>query len=159
MNKYYQCSHNSIIFKPSFNYPLTDNMLKELEMYQELIFGTKFNQSVEKLPPNIILLSFGSEFNQEINNLPQNLKILYLSNNFNHPIDNLPSNLEILEVGINFNHPLDFLPIGLKELTINNTKYQYDLYNLPVTLDTIRISNNYRGRIGRECEVKFLEEF
>jgi hypothetical protein len=39
----------------------------------DLTFGYKFNQLVDKLPPNITHLTFGDFFNQPVDNLPPNI--------------------------------------------------------------------------------------
>ena len=47
-------------------------------------------------------------------------------------------------MGAEFNKPLDFLPQGIEKIIITNNNYQYDLMNLPKTVNFIKmIYENY----------------
>jgi hypothetical protein len=75
--------------------------------------GTKINDSVDTLPPNLTHLTLPYDFNQPVDHLPSTLTHLSLSGKFNQPIDNLPPCLLALNIGwVNspFNHPVDHLP-------------------------------------------------
>ena len=49
-----------------------------------LIFGSVFNQIIDKhtLPDSIISLTFGNNFNQQLNYLPKNLLLLIMNNKY-----------------------------------------------------------------------------
>ncbi len=64
-----------------------------------LIFGKKFNQSVDNLPNTITTLAFGEDFNKLVNNLPNNITFLSLCYRFNQPVDNLPNSITVLVLG------------------------------------------------------------
>ena len=94
---------------------------------------SKFNNSIDNLPPYILNLNFSLCFNQEVNNLPQNLQNLTFGNCFNQLVDNLPQNMHNLTFGSGFNQSVDNLPQNLQNLTFG---YHFNklVNNLPQTL-------------------------
>ena len=114
-----------------------------------IYLGWKHNYPINFLPNTLTHLTIKemSKFNNIIV-LPPNLKYLKLGIAFNQPINNIPPSLEFLSVSSNFNHPLVFLPPSLKTLEIKNTRYEFDLLNLPDSLEILKIPQNYQGNIN-----------
>ena len=145
-------------FNNDFNEPLTDEIIKDINKYENISFGSFFTQKIDNLPKSLKRLSLGCFFNEKINNLPDGLTHLILGENstFNHDIDklplslthlrlgkyfnkkinNLPDGLTHLILGENFNKPLDFLPKNLKKLFID-FNYEHKLDNLPEGLEQL----------------------
>jgi len=117
------------------NYNLIIDVLVDTNI-THIIFGNKFNQSVDNLPWTMEYLGFGYEFNQTLDNLPGSMKkIMFTANsNFNHPLDCLPSCLEYLILPGNYKCRIDNLPNSLKHLELDYS-YQNSLNNLPKSLE------------------------
>lgn len=164
---YYQRCYNSkecdyfAIFNNDFNEELSKETLEKLKEYKSVIFGKKFNKSIDNLPNNIkhieirkiskqteFTLYPASDFDQPINNLPINLKTLCLfTNNFSHNLDFLPESLETLVFNntnaIDTNKITYFnnLPINLKELILDITRFNSPLDQLPDNLEKLTITS------------------
>lgn len=164
---YYQKCYNSkeygllAMFNNDFNEELSKETLEKLKEYKSVIFGGKFNKSIDNLPNNIkhieirrmtklyeFTLSPVSDFDQPISNLPINLKTFCLfTNNFSHNFDFLPESLETLVFNninaIDTNKITYFnnLPINLKELTLEITKFNSPLDQLPNNLKKLTITS------------------
>lgn len=121
------------------------------------MFGTLFNQKVDKLPAAITYIHFGRDFNLPVNCLPPNLVNLQFGQNFNQPVLTLPPSLQKLRFGVAFNYPVDYLPKGLRKLCILNSQYAHELENLPAALVKLTLAPNlnYEGR-GRIISVSKL---
>jgi len=91
-------------------------------------------------------IAFGFDFNQSLDNLPNYITYLHFSDNFNQPINNLPLSIESIYLGKGFNQPLDFLPEGIKKIIITNNNYQYDLMNLPKSVNNLRVKKSFKGK-------------
>ena len=122
-----------------------DDLIQEdyEKMYfvDKIIFGSKFNSSVDNIPENIKTIEFSlfSMFNQSLDNLPNGLNKLVIGPMFNKELDFLPSSLEHLIFQNSFyKHKLDNLPVGLKTLDLG-FHYNMPLYNLPPNLETFKI--------------------
>lgn len=117
------------------------------------------NVKIDNLPPNIKELCILSDncnictyFNNTIDNLPLILEILVIDSlMFDKSIDYLPISLKKLVIkSYNFNQSLDNLPPNLEFLEINlhpiysyYIDYQYSLYNLPLSIKTLKISSKF----------------
>ena len=101
-----------------------------------IIFGNKFNQSVDNLSWIIEYLYFGQEFNQSLDNLPGSLKKLMFSihSNFNQSLDCLPTCLEYLLLPADYKCQIDNLPNSLKYLELCHN-YSNSINNLPKSLE------------------------
>jgi len=53
-------------------------------------------------------------------------------------------------LGYEFNLKLDDLPYSIKKLIIKNPKYEKKLNNLPIGIELLEISSNYKVPIDRE---------
>jgi len=158
-----------IIFNDCFN----ESIKKIPKNITCIHFGFEFNNSVEYLPQNIEELQFGRNFDQPLNNLPKNLKKLIFPSDT--VLDNLPHNLIQLVLDENYDQPLDFLPTGLKSILfetysifshpLNNLpntltlieiplKYQFEIDNLPDSLEEVRIGvKKYNIFYRLECDI------
>ncbi len=72
----------------NLNYKIAN--LSNITIY--LLFGDRFNESVDNLPEGIKHITFGADFIKSLDNLPSSLKNLtfYDYSKFNCPVDNLP---------------------------------------------------------------------
>ena len=120
---------------------LNDNFNEIIDMIintniTHIIFGNKFNRSIDNLSWIIEYLHFGEEFNQSLNNLPGSVKKLIFStnSNFNQQLDCLPNCLQYLLLPINYKCQIDNLPNSLKYLELYS-KYPNSLNNLPKSLE------------------------
>jgi hypothetical protein len=121
--------------KFNYNYNQIIDMLADTNI-THIIFGNKFNQSVDNLPWTMEYLGFGYEFNQTLDNLPGSMKKIIFSANskFNHLLDCLPSCLEYLLLPVNYKCQIDNLPNLLKYLELDSS-YPNSLNNLPKSLE------------------------
>lgn len=123
--------------KIEFNFP---------DSIKKLVFGFRFNQSIENYPKNLKQLEFSAKFNKPIDNLPIGLESLYINGNFNQTIDNLPSTLKKISFfGIypsQFNQPIDNLPVGLEELYLF-WDFNQPIDMLPANLQIIYLSSSF----------------
>ena len=123
------------------------NQPKPQTKLTHLIFGSKFNCSVNYLPDSIQYLYFGKDFNKSVENLPNSLILISFGNKFNSSINNLPSNLKNIEVGENFLQPLNNFKHGIKSikfsygLSIINTKF-ININKLPNSIEKIYLSKH-----------------
>lgn len=67
-------------------------------------------------------------------------------------IDNLPVGLKILMLSNFFDLPLDNLPNSLEKLYINTYTYNYELNNLPDSIELIKVSESYNKKITQKFE-------
>jgi len=138
-------------FGDRFNRPIKICTDDKIDTYQyipksvtTLIFGAKFNQSIQNaIPVGITRLEFGNDFNQSITNaIPLSLKYLTFGREFNQPIEHcFPSSttptgkiigIKHLTFGGQFNRPIkDCLPASITYLNLG-----YD-FNQPITSDCI----------------------
>lgn len=101
-----------------------------------LVFGCKFNCTVNHLPDSLQYLYFGHSFNKSVNNLPNSLILISFGYNFNCSVDYLPSNLKHIIFGKNFSQPINNLKYGIKSITFD---YYYSCHidKLPYGLEKI----------------------
>lgn len=113
---------------------------KDYKSITHLEFDYEFNQYINIMPSNILVLKFATQFNQHINKLPQNLKELIFNNasNFNQYLPELPISLKHLKLGDCFNKKINKLPNKLVKLIINNHKYNHEL-KLPKSIKVLTI--------------------
>jgi len=161
-----------IIFKNSFNKTIEDKEINKFRLYDKIIFGFSFNQSItNKIPSNIIFIKFGHNYNKSIEqividgeedniqelilgekfnlpvkNISPNIKKLTFGNDFNLPVDNLPCKLEFIKFGNNFNQNVDYLPCSLKEVIFGNS-FNHQLENLPSSIEIIELGQNFNHSI------------
>jgi hypothetical protein len=144
---------NGIIFNhPNFNHPI----INLPNWIQHIIFikkhnntwsniNTKFNQPLDYLPSNLILLELNLEkFDHSLDYLPSNLQELKINITTlrdgleNTLLNNLPPKLRILEIVTpKFNWEISNLPNSLKILKITCQKVETDLRKLPISMETI----------------------
>jgi hypothetical protein len=105
-------------------------------------------------------LELGYSFNQSVNKLP-NIKYLQIEHDVVDLVDNLPNSLEELVLGYYFGLQLDNLPNQLKKIYFKNeyddcddddydnnkSGYQYELNNLPESIEIIVLSKYYEHKI------------
>ncbi len=117
------------------------------ESLEMIVFSeySKFSQPIVRLSSNLKVLIFGDEFSQELNCLPIGLKVLRLGKKFNYPLDNLPCSLDELVIGSSlFNHPINNLPDGLTKLYFkNDCEFNYPLEKLPENLQHLKLNSKY----------------
>ena len=94
-------------------------------------------------------LTFGFAFNQPIN-IPGWIKKIIIHCECQQIIDYLPSSIEELEFGHYFNLELNDLPSSIKKIKIINRDYNKKLNNLPIGIEHLEISVNYKVPIKRE---------
>jgi FNIP Repeat len=104
-------------------------MLTDFLLPLHLVLGTKFNRTIDKLPPTLTHLTFGNNFKQNVDKLPSSLVSLHFGTNFNHTVDHLPPNLAELSFAAEslFNQLIDNLPPKLETLELGKT------FNQPIT--------------------------
>ena len=131
-----------------FNKSLADSLLKLINL-QQLTFGKYFNQplanSLDKLI-NLQQLTLGREFNQKIE-IPFNIHILNLNCNNQYLIENLPDSIKELELEFMFNLKLDNLPSSMRIIRIKNIFYNWELNNLPKSLEKLVLPKKYMKEI------------
>lgn len=150
-----------------FNKELDKKTLNKATEVDKIEFCDTFNQSIQKLPDNILgivlgnsyripfvnlpynlkYLTIGGMFNNDISNLPPKLKYLYCGESFNQCIDNLPKGLKFLHLGRDFNQSLNNLPNGLEVLELYSKLYAHDINNLPNSLYELHIGKNVERQI------------
>lgn len=101
------------VIKFSFYYNLALSIPKNFIHLTEIVFGDRFNQSVDNLPSCVTHLTFALYFNQAVDHLPSNLTHLTIAGTFNQPVDHLPSTLTHLDIFGHFDQPVDHLPRDL----------------------------------------------
>ena len=85
---------------------------EEDEGVKEIIFGKRFNQSLDDtyFPDTVDTIIFGDDFNQPINNIswPVNITTLIFGKHFNQPIEDveIPDEVDAIEFGDDFNQPV-----------------------------------------------------
>ena len=172
-NKYKIGENLEIKFKNSFNDPIDEKLIEKFRLYEGIIFGFSFNQSVmNKIPSNITFIQFGHNFNKTIgdlvienesdnistlilgerfnlpvDNLSPGLKKLTLGYYFNLPVDNLPNKLEYLQFGYEFNQSVDYLPCSLKYIIFGND-FNHSIDNLPSSILMIQTGQNFNCPIS-----------
>ena len=112
-----------------------------------LVFGNKFNNTVNYLPDSILYLYFGDDFNKSVDNLPKLLLHLSFGKSFNATVDNLPNELIFIKFGNKFNSTINLLPNSLKELQLDEN-FSQSLNNLKYGLKSIKFLN-------QNCNDKF----
>ena len=123
------------------------NTLPENIILIEFTSNSNFNKTIDHLPNRLQHLRLCSNFNHKINNLPNTLTYLELGTDFNHNLDNLPNSLIVLKLDYSFDNPLDNLPSSLQCLLIYG-KYNRPLNNLPFNLKILRTSNNFNNSLS-----------
>lgn len=116
---------------------------KNLLMLKYIVFGDKFNQSVNYLPPNILYLEFGKSFNQKLEKLPLKITHLILGHNYNKSTKYLPESIIWLEISKYFNLNLS-LNLKVQHIVLNSLKLCCT--DLPDTLKYLSIgsiNNNF----------------
>ena len=111
-------------------------------------FGYSFNQRVDNLPFKLLWLEFGYSFNQCVDMLPNTITYLVFGHSFNQPVNNLPNSLEYVSFGMKFNNSIDSLPdsifyinIGLSDIYYGKETIEFNqyTYNLPSKLNNINV--------------------
>ena len=183
-NRNYKIGLNlEIKYKNSFNNVLDEKEISKFRLYEKIIFGFSFNQSVnKKIPSNIISIIFGHNFNMSIddmiiyenddqilleeiilgekfnhpvNNLPKNLKKIIFGNDFNNEVNNLPTKLEHLEFGYSFNKTINYLPESLEYLLLGFS-FNESINDIPTSIKYLAIGNDFNKPI--ECFPYNLKE-
>lgn len=94
-----------------------DNHLEYYE-FSVLVFTHSFISSLEnyKFEPSIKTIIFGNKFNQSLDCLPEHIEIiLFLYDSiFNNTVNNLPVNMQGIIFGRNFKQSIDLLPPSIK---------------------------------------------
>jgi hypothetical protein len=121
---YYNSETRTVSLPYDFNQEIENLPIDtEIIIFEENVLKSqysRFNQSVDDLPPNLTYLHFGGYFNQPVNNLPSKLTHLTLGYSFDQPINNLPQNLTHLTLGFSFSQQINNLPSSLCVLEILN---------------------------------------
>ena len=149
-NIYYAISKNGYVLINDNKYDYSQDMLVIglIKVYEKVVLGDSFNQSIDFLPDGVTHLQLGRRFNKPIMNLPRTLKHLIIAANefaycdFNQSLDYLPEGLEFLIIRLNqvFNMPINNLPLGIKQLEFNCKGFRHPINNLPDGLEGISIS-------------------
>lgn len=160
IQNYYKISNNStVIINQDFDNEINENLFLILSSYSEVIFGSSFDKSVDKLPNSLNKITFGYSFNKNIDNLPNSVTHLVMGALFNKPIDNLPNSLISLTLGLYFNNSVDNLPNSLEYLIFNTeSRFNLSLNSLPIKLIHLKIGANYCQKIyNLPNNLKYLE--
>lgn len=149
----------TIIFDNESNF--NQNIENLSHNLKKIIFGYKFNKSLNFLPHGIEEIKFTStsDFNQELNDLPQSLKKITLGSNFTHLLHCLPNKLEYLKISSLYSHKLTKLPEKLKYLYFEDIQnnifpeiffepYEFNIF-LPNNLIEINFPDNYHKPINK----------
>ena len=159
----YNESTKTLIIQPEFNNELV-NLPKDVKImiFENKIYPnySKFNQNVDKLPPNLTHLTFGWDFNQNVDKLPSNLTHLTFGKEFNQNINKLPSSINYL--GLTSDSLVkNNIPIIITKINIIFSHYDEhneNITNLPPTIQEIKINNkdkiHYLKKIPYGCVVK-----
>ncbi len=105
---------------------LTEDRKTQINKYKKIVFGDKFNDSIDFLSDHVTYISLGANFEQPINRLPINLTVFKISiySHFNYQLENLiPDSVKILQ----FNEFFDgdfIIPSQLRKITCS---LNYDL--------------------------------
>eukprot|EP01112_Ceratiomyxa_fruticulosa_P011032 TRINITY_DN2961_c0_g1_i3.p1 TRINITY_DN2961_c0_g1~~TRINITY_DN2961_c0_g1_i3.p1 ORF type:complete len:246 (+),score=52.33 TRINITY_DN2961_c0_g1_i3:90-740(+) len=92
-----------------------------------LRFSNNFNTPILSLPNNLTFLVFGEKFNLSVDNvLPHTITSLKFGKDFDTPISALPPSLTFLEFGFRFDKSVQKLPHSIKHLIFK------DFFNQPI---------------------------
>ena len=118
-----------------------------------LTFGTYFDQPINSCIPNSVThLTFGWNFNQQINGcISDSVTNLTFGSCFNQPIkDCIPDSVTHLTFGWNFNQPINnCIPDSVTHLTFGYD-FDKDLDELPISINNIELSSNYKRSISEK---------
>lgn len=130
---YVSDSVTHLIFGRSFRDSIDIHIFKMRRL--QSVNGGRYNQTIERLPKNLIYLDFGARnrFNSRIDMYPEKLTHLIFGNEFNQSVNNLPNSLILLIFGRRFNQPINILPSSLKYLIIG-TDFRQKLPTFPKSL-------------------------
>lgn len=97
------CETESIIvqqYTDEFNAPIYEFNI--CNTVRALIFGERFNQSVDYLPSHIELIIYplNSNFSKSVDNLPVGCKYLLLGENFEKSLNLLPASIKFVEYAL-----------------------------------------------------------
>jgi hypothetical protein len=98
---------------------LTEERKTQINKYKKIVFGDKFNDSIDFLSDNVRYISLGTNFDKPINRLPLNLAVFKISiySHFNHSLEDLFQNeLQILQLNEYYDHNI-YIPKGLWKFT------------------------------------------
>lgn len=154
MKNHYECDdyyliENKLIFKYTFNKPLSDyyDIIKKKNIesiyfsnynnYQSCIDNfnehtnisernyTKsvFNKDIVNLPYGVVNLFLGHSFKSKLVNLPSSIKIINCENNFCGDVNDLPNSISCLILGMGFNKCLYNLPEKINCLCLSGYNY------------------------------------
>jgi len=106
----------------------------------------KINFKLDNLPNKLEYLELRTDGITNFEYLPSSLKYLkiYFVEESNINLDSLPSSLESLEIYGKYIGQLNNLPHKLKKLNLPNL-YPFDIYNLPTTINELKIGLKYKG--------------
>lgn len=142
------CSKNSIeilvIPQNIHNLNYSFNPLKKL-IFNAASF---YNDELNNLPNELIMLTLGNLFDRSIDLLPTNLQQLIFTecSRFNRSVDNLPNSLCHLHFGLEFNQTLDNLPNSLCHLTVSYHMNR-SINNLPCNLVFLDLGYHFNQSI------------
>lgn len=136
----------NVLFNKILDPEISNNYYSLPNSVLEIIFGNKFNQSVNCLPNLILILKFGNNFNQSVNNLPNTLETIIFGYNFNQSVIMLPNSIIKIEFGNSFFNSIVNLPNSINYLIFYNEDLYYydDCDNKPYNLQSfieLRINN------------------
>lgn len=156
----YKINENfELVFKNSFNKSIGNDLVEKFKLYDKIVFGFSFNQSVtHKIPHNVLFIKFGHNFNKSIDLMCMDgmdgidgidgidgmggidgLDGMYNINGINFATEPV---LEEIIFGEKFNQCVDNLPISLKRITFGND-FNFPVDNLPNKLIYIKFGHNF----------------
>lgn len=113
----------------NFNHTIAFECLTKLHLLETLIFGYKYNQPIFLMEfVNLKYLEFGRHFSQNLTQLPESLIHIKFGERF-HGMIQFPPKLQILEFD-------------------DYAEHCYDIYGIPDSVTTIRMSKFFMGRIN-----------
>ena len=135
-----------IKFEECFNAYVDENNLPH--MLQSIVFGWKFNHTVDNLPRSLKYVKFGHHFNKNVDKLPQSLYFIEFGENFNQNVDNLPRTLKFIKFNFNFNQKVDKLPQTLKYIEFG-MYFNQSVDNLPHSLISIKFGEYFNQKVDK----------
>jgi hypothetical protein len=141
---------------PYFNQPIMNDRKSLLPaQLQTLLFGTngiwggsRFNQCIDVLPPELKELQLSAAFHQPVHSLPNQLQTIHMGHDFQYPLTCLPSSLQSLHLSNDFNNDL-LLPPHLTELNYGHEYNKKITYRWPSSLTSIDFGWEFNQKLSQ----------
>jgi len=117
-------------------------LINDLIKIKKIVFDSKFNQPIPKLPICIKDVKFNCNFNQDISNIGDHIEsIIFEVSDFNYNLATFPKGLKDLTIISNtISSRIENINPGLKSLKIVSDTFNSSIDNLPPGLELLKIT-------------------